>query len=111
MDGQKFLDPKISVLISTFFRTVRALTLFGPDFFPTLKDRAGTMAHQHNSCISSQMKLKLGIICSLGEELVKLFIEVPRQRSWPTFTFLLENISWLIIKHCKVQKSAASVNG
>ena len=31
-------------------------------------------------------------------ELVKLFIEVPRQRFWLTFTFLLENISGLIIK-------------
>ena len=31
-------------------------------------------------------------ICSLGDEPVKLSIEVPRQRFWFTFTFLLETI-------------------
>ena len=40
------------------------LTLFGPGFFPTPKERGGggggKIAHRHNSCISSQMKLKLG---------------------------------------------------
>ena len=39
------------------------LTLFGPGFFSTLKDQAkmakmAKMAHRHNSCVSSQMKLK-----------------------------------------------------
>ena len=38
------------------------------------------------------------LICSLREGLVKLSIEVPRQRFWLTFTFLLETISWRIIK-------------
>ena len=37
-------------------------------------------------------------ICSLGEELVKLSIEVPRQRFWLTFTILLETISRLRMK-------------
>ena len=36
------------------------------------------------------------IICSLGEDLVKLSIELPRQRFW--LTFMMENISGLIIK-------------
>ena len=38
------------------------------------------------------------IICSLGEELVKLSVQVPRQRFWLTFTFLLKTINGLIIK-------------
>ena len=39
------------------------LTLFGPGFSQLLKTggRGGKMTHRHNSCISSQMKLKLGI--------------------------------------------------
>ena len=42
--------------------------------------------------------LDVSIICSLGEEPVKLSTEAPRQRFWLTFTFLLETISGLIIK-------------
>ena len=38
------------------------------------------------------------IICSLGEEPVKLSIEVPRQCFSITFTLLLETMSGLIIK-------------
>ena len=38
------------------------------------------------------------IICSLGEEPVKLSIEVSRQCFWLIFTFSLETISGLIIK-------------
>ena len=41
-------------------RVNRPLTLFGPDFFPTPRRGGDKMAHCHNSCISSQMKLKLG---------------------------------------------------
>ena len=41
---------------------------------------------------------RLPIICSLGEEPLKLSIKVPRQRFWLTCTFLLETISGLIIK-------------
>ena len=37
------------------------------------------------------------IVCSLGEEPVKLSMEVPRQRFWLTLTFLLETISGVII--------------
>ena len=37
------------------------LTLFGPSFFPTLKDCGDKMAHRHISCISSQKNLKFGI--------------------------------------------------
>ena len=41
---------------------------------------------------------KVNIICSLGEELVKLSIEVPSQRFGLTFTFLLETISVFVIE-------------
>ena len=38
------------------------------------------------------------MICSVGEEPVKLSIEIPRQRFWLTFTFLLETISGNIVQ-------------
>ena len=40
----------------------------------------------------------LTIIFSLREEPVKLSTEVPRQRFWLTFPFLLETVSGLIIE-------------
>ena len=42
---------------------MKIFTLFGPGLCPTLKDGGGGgggNGHRHNSCISNQMKLKLG---------------------------------------------------
>ena len=38
------------------------------------------------------------IVCSLGEELVKFSIELPRQSFWLIFMILLETISGLIMR-------------
>ena len=50
---------------STSLIALPALAQFVPGFFLTLKDRKGggggrNLANRHNSCISSQIKLKLG---------------------------------------------------
>ena len=45
-----------------------------------------------------QQRVHAAIICSLGEEPVKLSIKVPIQRFWLTFKFLLETISGLTIR-------------
>ena len=51
-------------------------------------------------CVAAVAHRSFYFICSLGDERVKLSIEieVPRQRFWLTFTLLLETISGLIIK-------------
>ena len=66
-------------------------------------DLRGILVISHNFCVMKDDDIgyewiQIPIIWSLGEEPVKLSIEVPRQRFWLTFTFLLETISGLIIK-------------
>ena len=50
-----------------------------------------------SGCVKN-LRLVFPIICSLVEELVKLSIELARQRFWLTFTILLETVSGLTIR-------------
>ena len=68
----------------------------------------GTQAHEHSKNVKvSRNHVTCTTICSLGEEPVKLSTEVPRQRFWLTFMFLLETISGLIIKIPLIQTKAS----
>ena len=71
---------------------------------PTVLNTPNGTAHPHGTAhmlyrvimIDQVLSGQLTIICSVGEELVMLSIEVPRQRFWLPFTFLLQTISGLI---------------
>ena len=88
--------------VNEFYRMIRMGVASNVSRFD-ISFLSSSKGHCYDSifCLSEMTKLEMkigSIICSLGEEPVKLFIEVPRQRFWLTFTFLLKAICGFIIK-------------